>query len=252
LYSSLKGKAALVTGAASGIGLATAEALARAGATVAMNFLPDDPRGAAALKHLAAEGLSVVPAPADVSRREDAEAMLGHAVHVLGRLDFLVNNAGVSATASPIPFSELDRMTDAFWERILSTNLLGPFHCTRAAAEALRRAGGAVVNTASVAGLGIRGSSLAYAASKAALINMTLNLARALAPEVRVNAVAPGLVASEWTREWPQERIAATADRALLKRICEPADIADAILFLCAGTRMITGQAIVVDGGSLG
>ena len=92
---------------------------------------------------------------------------------------------------------------------------------------------------------------MAYAASKAGLINLTKNLARGLAPEVRVNAVAPGVVDTEWTRSWPKEAIQGAADRAVLKRICTPQDIADVIVFLCVGTSMITGQTIAVDGGAL-
>ncbi|MGA8656349.1 MAG: SDR family oxidoreductase [Chthoniobacterales bacterium] len=119
----------------------------------------------------------------------------------------------------------------------------------KAAADALRQSGGAIVNTASTAGLNTVGSSIAYGASKAGLINLTKNLARGLAPEVRVNAVAPGVVDTEWTRRWPKEAKQSAADRAVLKRICIAQDVADVIVFLCVGTSMITGQTIVVDGG---
>jgi 3-oxoacyl-[acyl-carrier protein] reductase len=175
--------------------------------------------------------------------------MVGDAIEMLGRLDFLANNAGTSATVEPIAPAELDRLTDEFWATILATNLLGPFRCTRAAAPALKAARGAVCNTASVAGRNMPGSSMAYGASKAALINLTKNLARALAPEARVNAVAPGFVDTEWTRAWPAERKQASIDRTLLKRACTPADIATAIVFLCADTGMVTAQTLVVDGG---
>jgi 3-oxoacyl-[acyl-carrier protein] reductase len=175
--------------------------------------------------------------------------MVRDAIAGLGRLDFLVNNAGTPATVEPISPGELDRLTDELWATILGTNLLGPFRCTRAAASALKAAQGAVCNTASVAGRNMPGSSMAYGASKAGLINLTKNLARALAPQVRVNAVAPGFVDSDWTRQWPAERKHASVERTLLKRACTPADIAAAIVFLCADATMVTAQTLVVDGG---
>ena len=142
--SDLNGKAALVTGAASGIGLATVELFARRGAKVALNYLPDDARGPAAVERLRADGFAVIGAPGDVSKAGAAEKMVGEAIDALGRLDFLANNAGTSATVAPIPPAELDRLTEEFWATILATNLLGPFRCTRAAASALKAARGAV------------------------------------------------------------------------------------------------------------
>jgi 3-oxoacyl-[acyl-carrier protein] reductase len=245
----LDGKTVLVTGGASGIGLGTVELFASRGATIALNHLPDDPRGPAAVERLRAKGHSVIAAPGNVSNADSAEKMVRNAIEALGRLDFLVNNAGTPATSEPIAPAELDRLDDAFWQTILATNLLGPFRCTRAAASALRAARGAVCNTASVAGRNMPGSSMAYGASKAGLINLTKGLARALAPEARVNAVAPGFVDTDWTRSWPAARKQASIERTLLKRACTPADIAAAIVFLCADAGMVTAQTLVVDGG---
>ncbi len=249
ITADLTGKAALVTGGASGIGLAAVEMFARAGAMVAINHLADDVRGAEAVKRLGAEGFRVIAAPGDVSKPGEAERLVARAIERLGRLDYLVNNAGTPATSEPIPFADLDAMTEEFWTTILSTNLIGPFRCTHAAVSALKSARGAVCNIASIAGLGTIGSSIAYGASKAGLINLTTALARVLAPEARANAVAPGFVDSPWTKEWPPERKKGYTDVAMLKRAAKPEDIAEVIFFLCAGAAMVTGQTIAVDGG---
>jgi 3-oxoacyl-[acyl-carrier protein] reductase len=249
ITADLEGKKALVTGGASGIGLATVELMARCGARVAVNHLPDDPRAAAEVERLRAAGLDAVAAPGDVSEPEGCRAMVLAAIDRLGGIDILVNNAATPGTSKPIDFKDLDAMTEEFWDAIVSTNLIGPFRCTRAAAPALRQARGAVVSTASVAGLNAQGSSIAYGAAKAGLINMTRNLARALAPEVRVNAVAPGLVDSPWTATWPAAWKESAIGKTPLGRMCTPQDIAEAILFLAAGSAMVTGHTLVVDGG---
>ena len=248
ITADLTGKTALVTGGASGIGLATVEAFARSGATVALNHLADDMRGAQQVERLKAAGHRIIAAPGNVSKPGDAETMVARAIDALGRLDFLVNNAGIPAPA-PIPFAELDRLDEDFWQTIINTNLIGPFRCAHAAVGALKAAKGAICSTASIAGVQGSGSSIPYATSKAGVINLTRSLARTLAPDVRVNAVAPGFVDSPWNKDWPADRKAQSIERTPLKRACRPEDIAETIFFLCAGGAMITGQTIIVDGG---
>ena len=244
----LTGKRVLVTGGASGIGLATVHAFGSLGASVAVNYLQDDSRGAETVAKLAGKGYPVIDAPGDVANRESAERMVFEAVAALGGLDVLVNNAGITGFGEPPAFEDLEALTEELWSGILATNLLGPFWCTRAATDHLCATGGSVVNTASIAAFGGRSSSMAYAASKAGLVNLTRTMALALAPDVRVNAVAPGLVRTPLTEPWPEERKNRAIQAALLKRLVEPEEVAQSIVFLATNTA-ITGQVLAVDCG---
>src|SRR5262249_12993979 len=159
--------------------------------------------------------------------------------------DVLVNNAG---TTHFIEHPDLDALTDEVWDEIFGVNLKGTFYCCRAALPALRERGGSIVNVTSVAGLQGHGSSIPYAARKAALNCMTKSVARAFAPDVRVNAVAPGPVLTRWLANHMDH-----VERSLLatpmRRAAAPEDIADAIAFLALGSSLVTGQVLVVDGG---
>jgi 3-oxoacyl-[acyl-carrier protein] reductase len=244
----LHGRRALVTGSASGIGLATAGLLARSGAHVAMNDLPTQAL-TTAVNHFKAQGFRVGAVPGDLSVSASARDVALNSLELLGGLDYLVNNAGAPGTRTPIPPSDLDALTDDFWDRILRINLLSAFWMTKTLAAALTDAKGAVVNTVSVAALGGGGSSTAYATAKAGLAGLTRELARGLAPAVRVNGIAPGYVNSNWECSFGDMDAAAKAS-VPLARVGETAEYAEVIVYLCAGASYITGEVVPVTGGT--
>ena len=249
----LRGQAAVVTGSSSGIGRATALELARRGCDVLVQYCRSRPDAEALAAELRDLGVRTVVAQGDVADDADCRAMMDKAAEAFGRLDILVNNAG---TTRFIAHSALEEVTDEVWKRIMDVNVKGPFQCIRAARDAMTRSGGGhVVNVASVAGIKATGSSVPYAASKAAVINMTISLARALSPTIRVNAVAPGFIAGRWLEQGLGTRyddiMAATEKKLPLKRITTPEDVADAIVGLLVGSKQVTGQTLAVDGGML-
>ena len=246
----LNRKTALVTGAASGIGLATAELLARSGVTVAINDLPDNSSLDQQIKRLTGLGYKVVAAPGDTGDPEDAPRMVRDAIASLdGRLDYLVNNAGTPGTGSVIEPDDFEAQNEAFWNKLLNVNLKGPHRCVAAAANSLKTSRGAIVNTASVSGLRGNGSSSVYSATKAGLITLTQEYARALGPEVRVNAIAPGMVESNWQCRFETDDD--TINSIPMQRVGQPEDYAEVIVYLLAGAAYITGETVVVDGGLL-
>ena len=193
-------------------------------------------------------GADVLLVQCDVSDDAMVQKMIEATREEFGRLDVVVNNA---ATTKFIEHSDLDAMTEDVWDRILSVNLKGAFFVTRAATALLKEGeGGCVVNISCVAGITGSGSSVAYCASKGALNTMTKSLARALAPEIRVNAVCPGPIESRWIREGnPDVSIDAMVENYPLPKASTPDDIADAVIFFSVGTSMATGQLLSVDGG---
>jgi 3-oxoacyl-[acyl-carrier protein] reductase len=250
----LEGRAAIVTGAGTGVGRATALALARRGCSVLVNYSRSREAAQAVAAEVEALGVAARAHRCDVVDDADCRAMVAAALEAFGRLDVLVNNAG---TTSFIPHDALDRVAPEDWDRILAVNLRGPFQCARAARPALRRQGGGeIVNVSSVAGLVGSGSSIPYCASKAALNNLTLTLARVLAADnVRVNAVAPGFIDGSWLREGLGPSFDAVKQAVLarvpLHRVCTPDDVADAILSLVTGSDLVTGTVLPVEGGML-
>ncbi len=244
------GKAAIVTGGGTGVGRETALLLAGKGCHVAINYSRSKQEAEATGREIEAAGVRCVVSHADVADDAACRSLVARAVERFGRLDIVVNNAG---TTHFIPHKNLEAVSDEVWQRIFAVNVVGPFQLARAAKEALTEAHGQIVNVASTAGLNAIGSSIPYCASKAALINMTMALARVLAPHVRVNAVAPGFITGRWLEQGlgpAYERVKTAAEgRAPLKKVCDPIDVARAILSLIEGSDLITGQTLVCDGG---
>jgi ketoreductase RED2 len=230
----------LVTGSTSGIGLATARRFADGGARVIFNSVHSVDAG----EHLAATTPGSHYVRADVATGEDCERLVGEVLERYGRLDVLVNNAGVTKV---IAHRDLDAATIEVWREIFEVNVFGTWRLCVAAMPALRQSGGAIVNVSSLAGLRPTGSSIPYAASKAALNHVTTLLAKAVGPEVRVNAVAPGLIDTPWTRDWDTVR-SYVRSVAPLGRSGTAEDVADVIVAL-ATTSYVTGQVVAVDGG---
>jgi len=241
-------KVALVTGSATGIGRACALRFAQNGFHVVVNYSRSEADARETLKLVEACQVRGLLVQCDVGSDAAVRDMLHTVERAFGRLDVLVNNAG---TTSFIDHKNLEEMTEEKWDRILQVNLKGPFFCIRAAVPLLRKSGGGtVVSVSSVAGLSGDGSSIAYAASSGALNTMTKSLARALGPEIRVNAVCPGPVDTRWLRAVmsPEELEKRTAHFPM-QRPALPEDIADAVFYLATGTSLTTGQCLVVDGG---
>ncbi len=247
------GKAALVTGGGTGVGRATALSLARLGCSVALNYSRSKAEAEQTAAEVEALGVRAVALQADVAQDADCRRLVEQTVRELGRLDVLVQSAG---TTTFIAHADLEKVSDDDWQKIFDVNVKGPFQCARAArAPMLAAGGGASVTVSSIAGIAGVGSSIPYCASKAALNNLTLTLARALAPQIRVNAVAPGFITGRWLGGGlgagyePIKK--AMEARAPLHRVCEPEDVATAILGFVTGSDLVTGQVLVVDGGLL-
>ena len=243
-------KAALVTGGATGIGRSAVLALARAGFDVALNYSSSEAAAretAAAAEKLGARALLV---RCDVSDEKGVRAMLKQVEDAFGRLDVLVNNAGTTASWKP---KDLDTLSLEEWDRVFAVNVRGLFQVTRAAVPLLKKSEGCVINTASIVGLLPGPQPLPYAASKAAVVNLTKTLAWNLGPEIRVNAVAPGWMEGDWMKRMLKDKyddlMGKRAKATPLKRVVTADDVAETMMGLIQGNRFVTGEVIVIDGG---
>lgn len=243
-------RVALITGAASGIGRATAVALAEAGFDVVVNYSRSEQAARETASLAQRKGAKTLLFACDVSEDSAVRKMLAAVEQEFGRLDALVNNAGTTTEVKPQDF---DALTAEEWDRVFAVNVRGVFQVTRAAVPLLKRASGSVVNTASIVGLRPGPQPLPYAASKAAVVSLTKLLALNLGPEIRVNAVAPGWVQGEWMMRMLKDKyddlLAGRAKNTPLRRCVTPEDVAEVIVNLIISNRLVNGEIVVVDGG---
>ena len=247
----LSGKTAIVTGSATGIGRSTALALAQRGCNAVINYTKSQREAEETVRDVQRAGARALLYRCDVADDGAVRDMVAACEREFGRLDVLVNAAGTTHFAPP---EDLEAMTEEIWDRIFDVNVKGVFLVTRAAAPGLRKSGeGVVINLASVAGLRPAAQAIPYAASKAAVVNMTQSFARILAPQVRVNAVAPGWMEGRWMQaalgDKYESLMERRAQRTPLRRVATPEDVAQTILSLVEQNDFVTGQIVVIDGG---
>jgi 3-oxoacyl-[acyl-carrier protein] reductase len=244
------GKAALVTGGATGIGRSAALALARAGYSVAINYSSSEKAARETAAEAGKLGAKTLLVRCDVSDEAGVRAMAKKVEEAFGRLDVLVNNAGTTANWKP---KDLETLSLDEWDRVFAVNVRGLFQVTRACVPLLKKSQGCVVNTASIVGLRPGPQPLPYAASKAAVVNLTKTLAWNLGPEIRVNAVAPGWMEGEWMKRMLKDKyedlMGKRAKATPLKRVVTADDVAETIMTLVQSNRFVTGEVIVIDGG---
>jgi 3-oxoacyl-[acyl-carrier protein] reductase len=248
-----KESVALITGASRGVGRATALALARLGCPVVVNFRSSQSEAEDTWRAVQAEGAASTLVQADTASDADCRRLVDEAIRAFGRLDVVINNA---ATTKFVAHDRMEELDQELWDRIFAVNVRGPFQVVRAARPHLEQSGnGHVINITSIAGINGNGSSIPYCASKAALINMTQSLARALAPKVQVNSVAPGFIETKWTADGLGQNydtaLAKHREAAALKTVCQSEDVADAVMSLLNGSRLVTGQTLVCDAGAM-
>jgi len=243
--------AALVTGGSRGIGRSTALELARHGFDVAITCSRSRDAAEVVAEEARGIGAKAIVLQADVADEPAVRGMVDDLLGRLGRLDALVNNAG---TSTDTPQADIDGLSMADWDRVFAVNVRGLFQVTRACLPPLRQApGAAIVNLASVAGVRPSAQPFPYAASKAAVVNLTRTLARALGPEIRVNAVAPGWMVGEWMEHslgQDYERLMERRAKGTpLRRCVTPDDVAVTIVNLIVSNPFLTGEVVVIDGG---
>jgi 3-oxoacyl-[acyl-carrier protein] reductase len=249
----LRNGVCIVTGSGTGIGAACAIELARRGCRTVINYTKSEAEARETARACEAHGVETLLVRASVAEDADCRRMADAALEKWGRIDGLVNNAGTTKVA--FDHADLAALDAADFQRIYAVNVIGAFQMVRAVEPAMRRQGaGAIVNVSSIAAVIGNGTSVAYAASKGALNTMTLSLARALGPQIRVNAVCPGFVETRWLQGAAGARYdearARYAANSPLQKVSTPEDVARTIVWLLEGADMVTGEFIIIDGGN--
>lgn len=240
-----KNKVFIITGGGTGIGKATALKLADRGAKLVINYSNSETEAKKVVEEIIEKGGTAFAFKANVASEHEVNNMIDQTITQFGRLDGLVNNASITAQ---IPMNDLESATDDVWDSLYDVNVKGMFHCVKAAVPHMKKQkAGAIVNVGSIAGTTGIGSSIPYAATKAAIHTMTKSLAIALAPHIRVNCISPGAVDTRW---WSgnEDKMYQLAGNLPLQRISSPEDIADAILFQLK-QESLTGQVFTIDNG---
>jgi 3-oxoacyl-[acyl-carrier protein] reductase len=246
----MAGKAALVTGGGTGIGKAVVLALAKAGYDVAINYSRSEGAAKDTAKEAEKSGVKAITIKADVADDKSVRAMIAEVEKAFGRLDVLVNNAGTTADWKP---RDLESISEEAWDRVFAVNTKSIFLVTRAAVKLLKASKGCIMNTASIVGLRPGPQPIPYAASKAAVVNMTKTLAWNLGPDIRVNAVAPGWMEGDWMERMLGDKYRDLMDRRAkmtpLKRCVTADDVAETMMTFIQSNRFVTGEILVIDGG---
>ena len=242
----LQDKVVLVTGGGTGLGKVTALAMAREGAHLAIGYSRSADDAASTVAELKGLGTRAIAVQADVADSTQVKAMVARVMDEYGRIDVLVNNAGFTVF---VPFEDLEGMKEEDWDRLMAVNAKGPFLCCQAVVPVMKKQGGGrIVNIGTISGLRPIGSSIGYSVSKAALMHLSWCLAKALAPEITVNVVAPGSMLTRWVPNITEEMIQKAIEGAPLKRYSELEDVAAAVLMVAKNDSM-TGQVVTVDAG---
>ncbi|HCG90545.1 MAG TPA: oxidoreductase [Dehalococcoidia bacterium] len=244
---------ALITGSASGIGAATANQLAQSGSHVVINYSRNESGAMSTAEICASYGVETLVIKADVSEQNECNALVSAAYEKWGRIDHLVNNAGISIFSHG---TDLDTLTDEDFINLYHVNLVGPFHMVKAAHKYIKQSpNGSIVNVSSISSVTGSGSSIAYAASKGALNTLTKSLARMLAPEIRVNAVLPGVANTSWWTKGIGEGnhkklMDSFKEKVPLQEVCSAESVAETITWLLTGAKHITGETLLIDSGT--